>query len=139
MNRSTPPHAVTRRISPVGSRDLVSTFSSSSLLYPWRYPRRTMATTVAMVRATNGSPRNPNTGCTEARAGITFAMEFRIMRTRGIKIIPTIVPNFGSLDSSKSSWFAMCSGTGMSYLFPQIAPHMARPLSWRRYRTQYLP
>ena len=83
-----------------------------------------MATTVAMVRATNGSPRNPNTGCTEARAGTTFAMEFRIMRTSGIKIIPTIVPNFGSFDSSKSSWLAMCSGTGISYLFPQIVPHM---------------
>ena len=51
-------------------------------------------------------------------------MEFRIIRTSGIKIIPTIVPNFGSFDSSKSSWLAMCSGTGISYLFPQIAPHM---------------
>ncbi len=38
-------------------------------------------------------------------------------------MIPTIVQNFGSFDSSKSAWFATCSGTGTMYLLPQMEPH----------------
>ncbi len=99
------------------------TFSSSSVLYPCPMPRISMAATVAIKSAINGSPRKPNTGWTPLNAGTTPETESRIMSTSGIKIIPTIVQKFGSLDSSKSSWFATCSGTGIWNFFPQMAPH----------------
>ena len=124
MYRSTPPQAVTRRISPVGSKDFVITFSKSSSVYPCRSPRIAIAATVAIRSATKGSPKNANTGASPPKAGTTPETESRIINIRGIRIIPTIVQKLGSLDSSKSSWFATCSGTGILYRLPQIEPHM---------------
>ena len=100
---STPPQAVTSKMRPVGSNDLVMTFSSSSVLYPWPMPKINMAATVAISRATKGSPKKAKTGCQEASAGTTPVTESRIISTRGMRIIPTMAQKLGSLDSSKSS------------------------------------
>lgn len=56
-------------------------------------------------------------------AGTTPATESRMISTRGIRMIPTMVQKPGSLDSSISAWFATCSGTGTIYFFPQMEPH----------------
>ena len=82
-----------------------------------------MAVSVAISSATNGSPRKVSTGDKECMDGTTPASDFRIISTSGIAIMSTIVLNFGSFDSSMSSCFATCSGTGTIYFFPQYAPH----------------
>ena len=99
------------------------TFSSSFIVYPCLNPRPNIAASVAIRSATNGSPRNSKIGATPARAGTTPQMESRMISTNGIRIIPTIIPKLGSLDSSISSWFATLSGTGTKYFFPQMDPH----------------
>ena len=98
-------------------------FSSSSVVYPCLIPRMNIAATVAIRRATNGSPRKARRGSTDASPGITPATDLKMISTRGIKMIPTMVPKAGSLDSSISSWFATWSGTGTKYFLPQMEPH----------------
>ena len=102
MYLNTPPDAVTNKINPVGSRLLVITLSSSALVYPCPYPRMIMATTTAMVSATNGSPKKAKMGCTLLMAGTTFATELRMISTSGISTMPTITQNDGNLLSSIS-------------------------------------
>ena len=125
----------------MGSKDFVITFSSSSVLYPCPSPRMIIAAMVAIRSATKGSPRKARMGAAAVikaikgsprmenreaspfKVKIVLNTESRIMSMRGIRIIPTMLQKFGSLDSSKSAWFATWSGTGMLCFFPQMEPH----------------
>ncbi len=59
-----------------------------------------------------GSPINDKNGTKAANAGVALETVFKIIRTKGIKIIDTTVENLGSLPSSISSTLAWDFGTG---------------------------
>ena len=119
----TPPQAVTSKIIPVGSRDFVITFSSSSREYPCFIPRITIATIVAIKRATKGSPKNVSKGIIADSGATTFVTVFAIIRTRGINIMPTTLQKLGSLDSSYSGISATLEGIETYILLPTNEPN----------------
>ena len=66
-------------------------------------PNLYIAKIVASNSATNGSPKKLNTGITSFIAGMTPKTDLQMINTNGIRIIPAIVENEGSFDSSKSA------------------------------------
>ena len=78
-----------------------------------------MATSVAMVSATNGSPKKLSMERAGAMASTTPATDFRMMSTSGMRMMSTTVEKLGSLEASTSACWAICSGTGIWYFLPQ--------------------
>ena len=83
-----------------------------------------MATMVAISMATKGSPRKlktTETGCSAGRT--TPQTESQTMKSRGIRMMATMVAKGGRLASSMSDWLEIRSGTGTIYFLPQKEPH----------------